>query len=897
MADRYDYDPEAFDYAMPRTSTDPKQAGEFVRGAKYAPFDLLGAPVDIANLLMGGAGGTKPFLGSEYLIDKYADLGEALGIEYERPTYSTAETAGRIIGGFALDPTLAAGIAPKFAQKIKTRGAGIEKKGSGAAELEAPSSELGPMVREAGAEDFVPLEKRTGEPGILGTDRGINKPLEDDPFRDGDYLPAANALIENPPGMNIGKKGLTGEQYLARLKNQPGVTDIELETSGLASFLNKNKTRKMPLEEVYQYHVQNSPQIEMVDGGAAYVSDQRMFGDESYTAQGKDTGLGGYEEVVFRDKRFTQNMELAPGATHDATHHSMVPGSIGHGRQTSFTDTATGERSTMLEENQTDLWSVYESVAAREPGGRNFVQLTPEKVETFNEIAQKVEDGAQYRTLNDAFDQLDAQKRMLQEIKQNQRTTTADLEGIRDRNFLQGIKASDGYNTYSAVGPERSFARKLKEFTRSDSDTPTSLADKMGKEISLEADLGNVIKQAVIEDTLAISRLSDDQLAKVLKLAADRSLRLAEGSSFKIKPIIRAPLNDTELKQVLDIPEAITGAEEDIIIGASRLVDNVQNEFKNLFETVMKEYRIAPDVVQVAPYAKAIEISKSLLPKVSTNINPKLLRKDAAEFKKLSSEQDLFQKTIDDQNVAIKDAADRVMNIYGDAIEHAAPNRQTAFEYLHYRNDQGKLALDDDRFKTLSIKFSKDPKGSAERGFPDSDPDFTNPLPFKTQDQASRYQLHQMIKKAANDGSTRFYLPDYRDLALKRDKDITDPKELRAYESRYKIPQEKVIKELKAQYPGIDIGTVDVVAPVARESSGEVVPVPSRSQFDSEAEFESAIKAYTDFSMREIPEHDFPMTYIDLKPLQANPSKVRRYAKGGPVDLRSGIGNVFKLYS
>lgn len=140
MADRYDYDPEAFDYAMPRTSTDPKQAGEFVRGAKYAPFDLLGAPVDIANLLMGGAGGTKPFLGSEYLIDKYADLGEALGIEYERPTYSTAETAGRLTAGFVLDPALAGGIGLKLAQQTKTRGAGIEKKGSGAAQLDHPIS-------------------------------------------------------------------------------------------------------------------------------------------------------------------------------------------------------------------------------------------------------------------------------------------------------------------------------------------------------------------------------------------------------------------------------------------------------------------------------------------------------------------------------------------------------------------------------------------------------------------------------------------------------------------------------------------------------------------------------------------------------------------------------------
>jgi len=39
------------------------------------------------------------------------------------------------------------------------------------------------------------------------------------------------------------------------------------------------------------------------------------------------------------------------------------------------------------------------------------------------------------------------------------------------------------------------------------------------------------------------------------------------------------------------------------------------------------------------------------------------------------------------------------------------------------------------------------------------------------------------------------------------------------------------------------------------------------------------------------------MTYIDLTPLQAKPSQVRRYKRGGKVDMRSGIGDLFKVYS
>ena len=163
---------------MPKGIGNPEEAAKFVRGASYGPFDLLGAPVDIANLLMGGAGGTKPVGGSEYLIDKYADVVEALGGSYDRPTHETSETAGRIIGGFVFDPTLAMGIGNMFAKSTKTRGSGIEVKGSGAAELEASSSDLGPsgpMVQEAGSDVFVPLEKKVGEARTSGLDGGINK--------------------------------------------------------------------------------------------------------------------------------------------------------------------------------------------------------------------------------------------------------------------------------------------------------------------------------------------------------------------------------------------------------------------------------------------------------------------------------------------------------------------------------------------------------------------------------------------------------------------------------------------------------------------------------------------------------------------------------------------------
>ena len=300
-----------------------------------------------------------------------------------------------------------------------------------------------------------------------------------------------------------------------------------------------------------------------------------------------------------------------------------------------------------------------------------------------------------------------------------------------------------------------------------------SPADIMGKEMRTEADLGNIIKQAVIEDTLAIDRLSDDQLSKVLRLAADRSMRQRSDTSVgpSFGTILRAPLKDDELKQVLDIPEAITGAEEDVLQASYRLISNIQGGFKDIFDKV----EIVQDLGGSSNALQAAQAAKNLLPKAVNSIDPKLLRKDAASFRKLSSEDDLFKQSIDDQNVAINKAKDRVMNIYGDAIEDAAPDKSTAFEYLHYRQNQGKVGVDGGRFNTVATRFAQDPIDFSDGsvGFQDATPEFTNPLPFEKQEQVARYQLHQMIKKAAGEGKRRFYIPDFRDLASKRDIDIT----------------------------------------------------------------------------------------------------------------------------
>ena len=86
------------------------------RGVQYSPADLLGAPVDVINMALEpfGLGSEKPFMGSEYLIDK----GVQAGI-YEPPTGEGEETLARFAAGM-VNPTLGPRAVGKVAEGIES---------------------------------------------------------------------------------------------------------------------------------------------------------------------------------------------------------------------------------------------------------------------------------------------------------------------------------------------------------------------------------------------------------------------------------------------------------------------------------------------------------------------------------------------------------------------------------------------------------------------------------------------------------------------------------------------------------------------------------------------------------------------------------------------------------
>ena len=151
----------------------------------------------------------------------------------------------------------------------------------------------------------------------------------------------------------------------------------------------------------------------------------------------------------------------------------------------------------------------------------------------------------------------------------------------------------------------------------------------------------------------------------------------------------------------------------------------------------------------------------------------------------------------------------------------------------------------------------------------DTDVEFIPAQPFKTSIQASRHNIMMTIQDAKKNNLKRVYFPDYRDIAELRREELTTDKPFspEMFKLGYKDAPEKVIKELKQQYPELKTGTVsadDLVANVNQVSD----------EIDG-----------------------YPLTYIDLTSIPDETIIPRRYAAGGKVDLRSGIGNVFKLYS
>ena len=171
--------------------------------------------------------------------------------------------------------------------------------------------------------------------------------------------------------------------------------------------------------------------------------------------------------------------------------------------------------------------------------------------------------------------------------------------------------------------------------------------------------------------------------------------------------------------------------------------------------------------------------------------------------------------------------------------------------------------------------------------------------PYTTKFANNRAVFMNAIQKAKAQGHKYIYFPNYKDVSIMRgfDEPISEiedgsaamkrayQNQYKKFESTYKDVPEAIIKELRETFPNLDAGKFDP------ESSTDF-----RRMFSDEL---NGDRMGEGMKLRE-PAMDRlklrPVTYIDLDTMDTN-FKPRRFAKGGPVDLRSGIGNMFRLYS
>jgi hypothetical protein len=235
---------------------DPDVVKDIVRGAQYTPFDLLGAPVDIATMAIRpfGYNVEKPVGGSEYFIDQAAKLGL-----FKPSTGSAAELLGRIGGGGAT-PAIARGIT----KAADATGDFISGQLKGRADRQAVQQAAAKVPPDTA---YDPLRDRMEQIGALTyAVKPTPAPVAQAPKNQMGFYSAVEDTILRLPQ----EKG-TAQQFLAQISKAPGVKQGEIKATGLEDFLKSKGTGPVTKEEVRSFLDSNKVQVDEVVLGAGKV--------------------------------------------------------------------------------------------------------------------------------------------------------------------------------------------------------------------------------------------------------------------------------------------------------------------------------------------------------------------------------------------------------------------------------------------------------------------------------------------------------------------------------------------------------------------------------------------------------------------------------------------------
>lgn len=782
--------------------------------------------------------------------------GAGVGEDAEGRAVSAAIGAPLGAAGAKVGEKVIEGIAPMIGKFMK-RGSGSETRGSSDIQLDAAEQ---PRATVFDVETGVtsPLEKTVGEPRTSGLGSGGINPVTKDPSLTirsyaSDYSPIENALANAESVMNASPtKGLAGKEYLARLMNLPSVTKTEMNASGLASFLARpeNKNRKIPVAEVQQYMKENAPDIQTFkytgdNNDVAYRETQRFMDENAYSEVG-------YGEITINDR----NAHPATSG-HALSHYRDQLGNIAHVRYSDHND-ASGGVSRVIEENQFDL---LQSLLSQESGGElsriSTVKLTPDKVADYDARIEKLRATPEYPVFRQTGDDLVEAGGQLRSAEEVQKGFIEQRNNIikKKRNKLTLATSQLGNAGKMAAGeggPTDDFEALIQMVS------PDFLEDTMFRAIrSIQAENQNYspssdeIGQII---TRSINSTPEQLVSEIIEAAKKRGQsvpstlpvgqqRIASFASKYATPAEKTMLLASSRIQT-DAVFTYKSGFESVFMDMSpsdtallgRMMDSVpsQDEASRIVRENMANAMSAPRQLKVT--SDILEQDGTKVANLAGEINRAVDRVDAKKKAKAiaAKEFDSSAKKLVQRNKAITGVIDKA----------SGADTKGFFEYAQ---------------KTNFLPREANPVDPARRA------QLVPNQPFDTPLQAARHNILMAVDDAINEGVERIYLPDYRDLAELRG---VNPEGF--FKTVYKDAPEKVIKELKQKFPNLKTGRI---------SPDEFV-ADHLSEIGDEAQV------------------THPVLYIDISRASIDKLGIpRRYAKGGPVDLRSGIGNMFRLYS
>ena len=751
--------------------------------------------------------------------------GEGEGVE--GTATSTALGAGLGAAGGKVAEKAFEGIAPLVGKFMKkTRGSGIEVKGSGNIEMEASPSDLGPMVKEAGSDEFVPLEKKVGAPGTPGEVKPVLNPAvkkglsRDDIDYDfvHDYSPLESVLANSKQVLGEGKKGFTGEQLLPRLK-KAGVTDAEIEVSGIGAFAASNKTVKRPASDYLDYVKENAPEVDYMvkyksRGEDFEFEDMDNFEGFLHEKAQRLTTPNAASEVDYGEL-IVYNRKAPEASTRTLTHHPDVRGSFAHMRFSDHND-ASGGLSRFVEENQFD---VVQQQYGKDPISnklkKNFVDLTPAKIDQIEGRISQLSDSPDYKALQGfRQEKLDLDAKVAS-LKQKEQKFDAEFYRRKDK-FNKGI--NDAGESFLSIG------KSMRQ--------PGASRVMIDAEFSVAAPnfLKGVLQDVLDKNAMKTNgMLNADQLKEALRKGIDFPSR-----SRAFGP----PELDVEDMDKVDFAALkISKAIEDFAI------ENIDRGMKRAaasayFNTRPAARRPTSNVLNASE--DSTMFVRNLLSEVpdSRQIDFKSIVKEQEAFN--IKKQEAVQDRLDITDLQIQ--ADKVTSRVNEKRDKIfRPESDELVEYMYKNQYVGKPIRD-------------------------TDVEFVPNQPFRNQKQAARHNVAMIIKDARARGINKIYFPDYRDVAKLRGVDA------KAFKITYDDVPKKYIEELKKEFPDL--------------KTGKLTP----DEFVENHIGDSNV--------------DHPVTYLDLDFSKSDESIIgrdnllpRRYKRGGKVDMRSGIGDLFRIYS